>query len=226
MPNGYVIIKHQVFGEITDTEVLQQLPNTGSIPAYKIFDIKKEIVSMDNIERLDSFEYRIYQKNVIDNEIKPFLEAHPDYDVLYFGTATIPLALHLGYCFGSWKDVNVFLLHREHMSWNWSKDENVTPLLSSSEYVKEEFSGPIDVIYKVEATYTTQDDELKNVVENASKIISLSLDAFGKDVFKNQEQLKTFAHQFSLGLDSVAIIICHVQKRSIFFLPFLSDLHF
>lgn len=216
MAEGYVILKHQVFSEITDAEVLEQLPKTDAIPAYRIFDIRKEIIPMENIHLLDSLEYRIYQKNVIDHEVKPFLRDHPEYKVLYFGTATIPLALHLGYCFGSWKDVDIFLLHREQMTWNWAGGEEGNSLPFSVDLVGEEFTGPIDVIYKVEVTYTTQTDELKNVVEGASKVIRLSLQNLGKDVFRNQNQLKNFAHQFSLGLDSVANYLPAADKIHLF----------
>lgn len=216
MSEGYLIIKHQVFGEITDADVLQQLPKSDVIPTYKIFDIKREIIPMENIYQLDSLEYRIYQKNVIDNEIKPFLREHPDYKVLYFGTATIPLALHLGYCFGSWKDVEVYLLHRERMTWHWWNDDSNKQLPFSTDLVGEEFTGPIDVIFKVEATYSMQEDELKSVVENANKVISLRLETLGKDVFRNQEQLKAFAHQFSLGLDSVANFLPNTDKIHLF----------
>src|SRR5580698_4582666 len=108
MSQGYIIIKHQVFAEITDEEVLKYLPSTGSIPPYRIFDIRREIIEMENIHLLNNVEYRIYQKKKMEDEIKPYLIEHPDYKVLYFGTATVPLALHLGYCFGSWKEVEAF----------------------------------------------------------------------------------------------------------------------
>jgi hypothetical protein len=216
MEQGYIIIKHQVFGEITDAEVLQQLPKADNVPAYRIFDIKREIIPMENIHQLDSLEFRIYQKNVIENEIKPFLSEHPDYKVMYFGTATIPLSLHLGYCFGSWKDVDVFLLHREHMTWGWSNDDDKTPLPVLTEFVGEEFAGPIDVIYKVEATYNMQEAELKSVVENPHKVIGLRLENLGKDVFKNQDQLKAFAFQFSLGLDTVASFLPATERIHLF----------
>jgi hypothetical protein len=216
MAEGYVIIKHQIFGEITDAEVLEQLPKSGATPIYKIFDIKREIIPMENVHQLDSVEYRIYQKNVIDTEIKPFLRAHPDYKVLYFGTATIPIALHLGYCFGSWKDVDVYLLHREKMKWNWSDDDENAALPTDVSFVKEEFTGPLDVIYKMEATYLIVEDELKSVVESPSKIISVKLETIGKDVFRNQEQLKAFAHQFSLGIDSISNYLPNVDKIHLF----------
>lgn len=216
MAQGYVIIKHQIFAEISDDTVLKFLPQEGAIPKYKIFDIKREIISMENIHQLDSFEFRIYQKNYFENEVKPFLSENPDYKVLYFGTTTIPLALHLGYCFGSWKDVQVYLLHREKMNWEWEDEKATTELQINQKFVKEEFSGPIDVIYKVEATYLTQDGELKEVVENLSKTIELKLDKVGKDVFKNQEQLKHFAHQFSLGIDSIADYLPHTDKIHLF----------
>jgi len=216
MAEGYLIIKHQVFREITDVEVLQQLPNSGTIPAYQIFDIKREIIPMENVHQLDSVEYRIYQKNIIDNQIKPFLHDHPDYKVLYFGTATIPLALHLGYCFGSWKDVDVYLLHREKQTWNWTNDDDKNELPFSTNFVKEEFTGPIDVIYKVETTYNIQEDELKTVVENPNKLIGLCVEPIGKDVFRNQDQLKAFAHQFSLGLDSIANYLPATDKIHLF----------
>jgi len=216
MAQGYVIIKHQIFAEISDETALQFLPKDGNIPKYQIFDIKREIISMENIHQLDSFEFRIYQKNYFDSEIKPFLNEHPDYKVLYFGATTIPLALHLGYCFGSWKDVDVFLLHREKMTWEWAGGVNDNELPITKNFVKEEFPGPIDVIYKVEATYLTQDSEFKDVVENSSKTIELKLDTIGKDVFKNQEQLKHFAHQFSLGIDSIADYLPNTDKIHLF----------
>lgn len=216
MAEGYLIIKHQIFGEITDAEVLQQLPKSVTVPAYKIFDIKREIISMENVHQLDSLEFRIYQKKVVENDIKPFLREHPDYKVLYFGTATIPLALHLGYCFGSWKDVDIFLLHREKMTWNWPNDGQSTELPVATDFVKEEFAGPIDVIYKVEVTYTMREDELKSAVDSTSKVIGLRLDTIGKDVFRSQDQLKAFAHQFSLGLDSVANFLPGTDKIHIF----------
>lgn len=216
MAEGYIVIKHQIFREITDTEVSELLPQTGTVPVYKIFDIKREIISMENVHQLDSVEFRIYQKNVIENEIKPFLEKHPDYKVLYFGTATIPLALHLGYCFGSWKDVDVFLLHREKMTWNWSTDDDKEELPASTDFVREEFTGPINVIYKVEATYNIQEDDLKAVVDSPNKIIRLSVDKPGRDIFRNQDQLKAFAHQFALGLDSVANYLPGTDKIHLF----------
>lgn len=215
MAQGYGIIKHQLFEEITDEEVLKHLPTSGGIPPYRIFDIKKEIIAMENVHLLDSMEYRIYQRNIIESQLKPFLHEHPDYKVLYFGTATIPLALHLGYCFGSWKDVDVFLLHREQMTWQWFNDDK-KPLPVGTSFVKEEFPGPLDVIYKVEATYLMQEDELKSVVDNASKVIGLHLETIGKDVFRSQEQLKAFAHQFSLGIDSISNYLPNVDKIHLF----------
>jgi len=216
MAEGYVIIKHQVFGEITDAEVIEQLPKSATTPIYKIFDIKREIIPMENVHQLDSVEYRIYQKNIIDNEIKPFIEQHPDYKIMYFGTATIPLALHLGYCFGSWKDVGVYLLHREKVTWDWSNDDEKKQLPVVTDFVGEEFTGPIDVIYKVETTYNILEDELKTVVENPNKIISLRVELIGKDIFRNQVQLGAFAHQFALGLDSIANYLPGTDKIHLF----------
>jgi hypothetical protein len=216
MSKSYAIIKHQILGEISDDEVLKHLPQEEGIPKYKIFDIKKTIINMDAIHTLDSFEFRIYQKNFMETEVKPYLAENPDCNVLYFGTSTIPLALHLGYCFGSWKDVNVHLLHREDMSWTWTNTNEGEELPTESSFVQEEFGGPINVIYKVEATYLTQETELKESVEGISKIIGLNLKEIGKDVFQNQYQLKAFAHQFSLGIDSIANYLPNTDKIHLF----------
>lgn len=216
MAKGYIILKHQVFGEITDEEVLAFLPKDAGVPVYKIFNIKREIISMDKVHLLDNVEFRIYQKNLIDNEIKPYITENPDHKVLYFGKATIPLALHLGYCFGSWKDVDVYLFHREQMTWDWRNDDERPLLPASANFVSETFNAPIDVIYKVEATYLMQDADMQEVVDGASKIIGLTLEEPGKDVFRSQEQLKAFAHQFSLGLDSVANYLPDTDKIHLF----------
>src|ERR1700722_19746427 len=185
MSQGYIILKHQIFGEITDQEVLEVLPKSDEIPVYKIFDIKREIISMEQVHQLDNLEFRIYQKNLIENEIKPYINEHPEHKVLYFGKATMPLAMHLGYCFGSWKEVDVYLFQRESMIWKWSDDTEATSLPVASHFIEEKFNAPIDVIYKVESTYLTQDGEMEEVIDGASKIIGLSLETPGKDVFRN-----------------------------------------
>lgn len=215
MANGYIIIKHQVFREISDDEVFKFIPNEGCVPKYKIFDIRKTIINMEDIHTLNSQEYRIYQKNVFENDIKPYIIDHPEYKVLYFGTATIPLALHLGYCFGGWRDVDVYLLNREHNKWDLDAGSNST-LEFETNYVKEEFAGPIDVIFKVEATYLMQNDDLKQVVENPHKIVGLKLKNIGKDVFVNQDQMKQFSYQFSLGIDAVANFLPNTDKIHLF----------
>jgi len=200
---GYIIIKHQVFGDIPDEDVLKQLDNSEGVPKYKIFEIKRDIISMDHIQDFDSQSFRIYQQDMMEKEIKPFIDDHPDYKVLYFGTASIPLAMHFGYCFGSWKPVEVYLLHRERMTWKWFGD-STEELPATSQWMQESFAGPIDVIYKVEATYPINDEEIREVVTTPAKTISLALDTTGKDVFRIPEQLQAFAYQFSLGLDAVA----------------------
>jgi hypothetical protein len=212
---GYIIIKHQVFGEITDDEVLKYLDVNGSTPKYRIFDVKRQIIGMEQIHDFDSQAYRIYQQEILEKEIKPYIDSNPDHKVLYFGTASIPLALHFGYCFGSWKPVEVYLLHRENMTWGWSNDSK-EKLPATSKFVGEHFSGSIDVVYAVEATYTVNEDELKEVVPTPCKTIRLSLNSIGKDVFRSQEQLQAFAYQFSLGLDTVASNLPGADKIHLF----------
>ncbi len=102
------------------------------------------------------------------------------------------------------------------MSWNWFGDDEVKHLPFQATFVGEQFAGPIDVIYKVEVTYSTREEELTEVVENPTKILTLKLENLGKDIFKNQSQLKSFAHQFSLGLDSIANHLPHTDKIHLF----------
>lgn len=215
MSDGYVIIKHQVFAEISDDEVLKFLPTADGVPKYEIFDIKREIVSMENIHKFDSQEFKIYQKNLVEKTIRPYLNDHPTYKVLYFGTATIPLSLHLGFCFGSWKEVDVFLFQREMMTWAWPS-ENDSEISIESNFVNDEFTAPIDVIFKVEATYPVQDSELTESVDASTKIIGLKVNEPGKDIFRTQKQLKDFAYQFELGLDNIASKLPNADKIHIF----------
>src|SRR5579863_3733666 len=61
-----------------------------------------------------------------------------------------------------------------------------------------------------------QEAELRSVLQNPHKVIGLKLDNIGKDAFKNQQQLKAFAFQFSLGLDAVASHLPAVEKIHLF----------
>lgn len=211
MIKGYIVIKHQLFKEITNEEVLEILEKKTQRENIHFVDVKYKIISMEEIGDLPHLEAKVYQRQKYEMEIRPLIEQHPNYKIAYFGSVSIPLALHLGYCVGSWKSVEVYNIDRDTNRWI-ENDLELNDLPQKSKFPKDTIEISTDVLFKVEASYAIQEAEVKESIGSNFQTIGLSLEAFDKNAFKGFDQVVKFGAKFSEGLDALANYIPATEK--------------
>lgn len=211
MNKGYVVIKHQLFREISDEEVIEILGKKVDRNDIHFVDIKFKIIDMEEIGELANLEAKAYQRQKYESEIRPLIEKYPDYKIAYFGSVSIPLALHLGYCVGSWKSVEVYNIDRDTNKWV-ANDADLTELPEKHKFPKDTIEISTDVFYKVEASYAVQDQEVKESIGSNYQTIALSLQEFDKNAFEGFDHVVKFGARFSEGLDALANYIPLTEK--------------
>lgn len=211
MSSGYIVVKHQLFKEISDQEIYEKLAKDVKKQNIHIVDVKHTIINMDEIDDLPHIEAKAYQRAKYENEIRPLLERYPSYTLAYFGSVSVPLALHLGFCVGSWHNIIVFISDR--VTGEWIGDtSNLTDLAYTTKFPKNEIEVSTDVLFKVEASFVIQDAEAKESIASAYQSLNLSLGTLDKNAFKGFNQVVEFGAKFSEGLDSIANYIPAADK--------------
>jgi len=211
MKKKVIIIKHQTFREITNEEVLKTLKIDEIDTNIYFVDVKYKLIPMDEIDGLDNGEAKSYQKQMYETIIKPLIEQNSGARICYFGATTIPLAVHLGYCFGGWHKIEIFVLNRETNSWEWIQPEDES-LETNHKFPSDVIEVNTEVLYKVEASYPMQQEEIKESIGANFQTVALSLLVFDKDAFKSPKQLEKFGYAFSQGLDAIATHIPNADK--------------
>jgi hypothetical protein len=211
MNKGYIVIKHQLFREISDQEVLDILETKVGKENIHFVDIKYKIIDMEEIGDLPNLEAKAYQRQKYDNELRPLIEKYPENKIAYFGSVSIPLALHLGYCVGAWKSVEIYNIDRDTNTWVVD-DSDLSEIPQRYKFPKDTIEISTDVLYKVEASYAVQDQEVKESIGSTYQTIALSLQNFDKNAFKGLEHVVKFGAKFSEGLDALANYIPLTEK--------------
>ncbi len=211
MNQGYIILKHQLFKEISDQEVLEILEKKVDKKNLHIVDIKFKLIGMDEIGDLPNLEAKAYQRQICENEIRPLINQYPNFKIAYFGSVSIPLALHLGYCLGSWQSMEIFNLDRETNKWVVD-DTDLPELPYKNKFPRETIEISTDVLFKVESSYAIQDQEVKESIGTNHQTVGLQLEVFDKNAFKGFDHIVKFGAKFSEGLDAVANYIPNTDK--------------
>lgn len=200
--NKYIVIKHSILKEISDTEVQEVLPS-DKVQIIETFDVKPFSVSMEEMPNMNFSEAAIFQKDMIDKKIVPFIRKNEGCRIAYFGAAPIPLAIHLGYCLGNWNNYEVFNFHQKNKSWAW---ENKTSQVEQAlkKFPQENFKGTGDVVFKVKSSYEIQNHDVHDVIKNEIKELEVRTELLDVTSIKNNDQLNEVANAFADGLASIS----------------------
>ncbi|TKD05301.1 SAVED domain-containing protein [Polyangium fumosum] len=137
-------------------------------------------------------------------KIKPLLEKHPDYRIVYFGSAPIPMAVYLGFRLETWQNVEVIPHHHTQRLWGWVHEPGqqparlapVTPL-----DFKDRTQG--QAIIRVSTSHHVDPQVTRQSVPDPVVEIDIALEQPGEDAFTCIEEMLEVAHAFRTALDII-----------------------
>ena len=201
-PNGLIILKHTVLGEITDQEIWEALPEAYQNVPQRVVSISPEMIRHGETQNLYWKPVLEAQERLFLEKVKPVLEECQGYKVLYFGLAPIPLAIHLGFQIRSFTKVEVFLKHHGSKSWKW-------PPLSAGKPIEKEIpqdknKAPGDVSISLATSLDINPEDYLKTVENPIKEISIRSPKVGRNIFGSHNEVQEYATSFQKALDAIS----------------------
>jgi|GEM_PF-1206548 len=211
---GFIVIQHSILTEISEEECEKVI----SANYYKkdlslYFEYLKirpvsDGISHKNITEINWKEAAALQERIVENQLKPLLQKFPDHEVIYFGAAPIPLAIHLGYLMEDWRRVNVFLRHHKEVeSQKWYQKLNIdnikNPGIITKGIPSESYNINDDVIVKVQVSYAINEDEVKkSITSDVVKTIDISLEELTLDL-NSVERCKEISDKFESAIKAI-----------------------
>lgn len=210
----YLIITHPILRSISREKVDEALNSINISGAQcHYIDICPITKEYGQITQIDFETAKAIQDEKYKQEIAPFLKDNPSCEVIYFGVAPIPLAIHLGFLISNFHKRSIFLLDQDTQEWNW-KETGPQSLDVNTQFVHEEFKANGDVSFKIESSYKINEVDLREVFNPLSLIkeLNLSLVKYDKIAFTNSNQVKAFLTKFREGIDSIANYLPNAER--------------
>lgn len=212
-PKGLIILRHSILDKITKSQVQQKVEENYGKLIYKDIAIEPVTdipISHKEIKDINWGLVALKQQEIYNKQIKPIIQKHPDYEVVYFGATPIPLAVHLGYLIGTWKKVSVYLKHHDTKEWykdRLLKEENefieTKPKIVTNGFPQEEYFTKDDVLIRISTSYNINLKEVDDsIVSNLVKKIYIGIENLCRDL-PNAKDAERVAVSFSDALKSI-----------------------
>lgn len=213
-PSGLLLITHMDLnvGSVTLDEQRAALP-----AEYRGLPIQRVSVPVTYAAENGDFAYA--QRTLqtwFQQSLRPLLEQYPDYQVVYFGVAPIPLIVLLGSLIGPLRPVEVRLRHhRQRRFLPWADTApTLTPLPVRFHCSKD--TQAEDVVVRLSTSHPINEVAARTAVPDAQCEVDLRWMGASEDVFTHPEQLAMVAGTWKRTLDEITERFPRLQQVHLF----------
>jgi len=222
---GFIVIRHPILMAITERRVEEALYKDfgkNQTLRFKHVEVPLEggkIIEHTQIMTIPWKRQAIYQEQVYQKTISPLLEEYPDYTVVYFGTAPVSLAMHLGSKIGTWRPAIVYLKnHVGQKEWyikNPSGSSTSIPKIKAVGIPQEEYAISGDVLVKISTSYKINRKELEvSLPSSLIKSVDISLEKLYLDL-PSIKYVEKVADHFREALNRITNNLKQIDKLHI-----------
>jgi hypothetical protein len=203
-PNGLILLSQPEQIAITPADM------TGALPvAYKALPRRDVEFDMAEAARhaVHSRDWGEAQRTLEEQfrtKLAPLREKHPDYRIVYFGSAPVPLAIYLGSLIYTWQQVEVIPHHHTRRVWGWLPEPERPPArLAPVHLPAYRNSSPGEAVIRVSTSHPVDPHLTQQVVPNPLVDIDIALESPAEDAFTRVEEMQEVARVFREVLDFI-----------------------
>lgn len=172
IPKGLLIVLHNGFAKITVTEALEALPMEWHRLEREIVEINySQLMELSSLYDTGYEQYALEHRRIFTNRIASYLSAHPDYRILYFGLAPIPLSIDLGHLFYNYRDIHIY--HKHHITKMWYSELSESKTLNAVSITgipDRNQKGISDALIRLGISHPINPDDTYEILPNAAEI--------------------------------------------------------
>jgi hypothetical protein len=202
LPDGLILIAHEVLGTITDKEMIAALPDEyRTLPRHTI---RLDAVKAE-LRDLAEFDWASAWRKTeadIQSKLSPLMEKHPSYRLAYFGLAPIGLAMRFGHWVGGMLDIDVYQKRHDRTDWLWDRGGQLSQLnITSPTLGTERITAEGDVVLRLSLSHRIDPSETASLFPESLGEYDLALAEPNEDALCSPEDLALVKVEFDKIID-------------------------
>lgn len=216
-PRGILLVAQAAYLQPTHEEMVRALP-----PRYR--DVPHVLVDLDvpgdALQTALSGDFgpaRRALEGQMEERLSPQLKRYPDYPVVYFGSAPIPLTVWLGARLDTWHHVDVVPHHHARREWGWVTEPGQAPArLAVIEMPDYRDRSVGEAVIRVSTSHRVDKQVTALSVPDALVEIDIALEHPSEDAFTRVEEMQAVAQSFRRALDLLGDSFPNVGRVHLF----------
>ncbi len=205
-PKGLIILLHNGFAKIVVDEVITALPQEWHSLDREVKEINySELLELQKLYDTGYEQYALEHRRYFANEILPILIAHPDYKIVYFGLAPIPLCIDLGHLFHNYREIDIY--HRHHVTKQWyinlESEQHGENELNITGLPDQQQKGISDALIRLNISHNINPDDTYEILPNAAEI-DIQLDHASEDAITSSKIMIEVGESIKKAFDELS----------------------
>lgn len=215
-PTGILLLSHpgQAPSSPADLEAALPPPYRALPRIPETLDLRSEIDAA--LHTQDFALVQRLQDEAYAARLNPRLEEYPGYLVAYFGSAPVPLAMHLGAKLGTFRAIEAFIHHHRTRAWAPGEPDAHAPALRPRRWPVERDRSAGEAIIRVSTSHPVDDKLTRRRVQDPLVEIDVALEQPHEDAFASGAEMEPVAEEFKAALDHIADHFPGVSKIHVF----------
>ena len=218
LPRGCILISQPYLFGASHEDMLKALPAEWRQLPHPLVEL-----SMSSLidKALASNDWSAAKRELTaryNADIAPLIEAHPDYRVVYFGSAPIALAMQLGYLLGTGHAIEPIPHHHQLRTWGWHVDSAAAPAaVAPTAFPEAKDRSPgvaairVSTSHRVDARATRASMLERPLVE-----VEIALTEPSEDAFSSLAEVTDVAKAFRKALDVISDDFTGIERVHLF----------
>jgi len=217
LPSGLILLSQAEQLGVSQKEMLEALPTAyRALPRHDV-DFEMAEIARQAIQSRDwSAAQRVLEER-FQARFVPLRDKHPDYRVIYFGSAPIPLTVLLGFLLETWQQVEIVPHHHTRRVWGWVSEPDQPPARLKPLHLPEERDRTEgEAVIRVSTSHRVDPLMTRRVIPEPLVEIDIELERPAEDAFTHLEEMQGVAQAFRQALDAIGDRFPGIQRVHMF----------
>jgi hypothetical protein len=216
-PRGLILVSQPEQLGITQEDMMKGLPEAYRALPHPAVDLDDMVEPAR--EAIRTRDWGAAQRALEERfraKIKPLLDKHPDYRIVYFGSAPIPLTVYLGFLLETWQNVEVVPHHHRRRLWGWVSGPGQQPARLARVHIPDKDRTQGEAIIRISTSHLVDPQVTRQSVPAPVVEIDIALEQPGEDAFTCVQEMLEVAHAFREALDILGDKFPGVERVHLF----------
>ncbi len=216
LPRGLILLSQAEHLRLSHEDM------TGALPA-EFLGLPREYVEIDltgsTRQTICTRDFGPAQRALVQmvrERLDPLRQRYPDYLVVYFGSASIPLTVLCGFLLETWQQIEIVPHHHLRRTWGWVKDAEHPAVLAKTNIPDYRDRTPGEAVIRVSTSHRVDRQVTLRAVPEPLVEIDILLEHPSEDAFTCLAEMHAVALEFRKALDIIGDNFPGIQRVHLF----------